>query len=70
MADWPTFEVGIYGFGDCYIEAPTKASARWCAASKCHEAGYGTSPVELIQRECAIIIDRQETELHAGAGCE
>lgn len=47
---WPTFEVGIYGFAECYVEAPTKASARWYAASKCHEAGYGESPIELIRR--------------------
>lgn len=53
-ADWPTFEVGLYGFGECYIEAPSRASARWCAASKCHEAGYGSSPIELIQRGVTI----------------
>lgn len=47
---WPVWEVGIYGFGDIFVEAPTKASARWWAASKCHEAGYGQSPIELIQR--------------------
>lgn len=47
---WPVWEVGLYGFGDIYVEAPTKASARWFAASKCHEAGYGRSPIDLIQR--------------------
>lgn len=50
MTDWPVWEVGIYGFGDIYVEAPTKASARWWTVSKCHEAGYGRSPIELIQR--------------------
>lgn len=48
--EWPIWEVGLYGFGDIFVEAPTKASARWYAASKCHEAGYGRSPIELIQR--------------------
>jgi hypothetical protein len=47
---WPTWEVGLYGFGDVYVEAPTAKSARWWAATKCHKAGYGESPVELIQR--------------------
>lgn len=47
---WPCFEVEIYGFGPIYVEAPTKTSARWFAVSKCHEAGYGRSPIELIQR--------------------
>jgi hypothetical protein len=50
MSEWPTWEVGVYGFGDFYVEAPTAASARWWTVSKMHEAGYGKSPVELIQR--------------------
>lgn len=50
VIQWPCWAVDIYGFGDVYVEAPTKASARWWAASKCHEAGYGCSPIELIQR--------------------
>lgn len=49
-ASWPTWEVALYGFSEVYVEAPSKASARWWAASRCHEAGYGRSPVELIQR--------------------
>lgn len=52
--DWPVWEVGIYGFGDIYVQAPTKASARWFTASKCHEAGYGRSPIDLIQRGVSI----------------
>jgi len=54
VGDWPTFEVEIDGFPDCYIEAPTKASARLWAATKCHEAGYGRSPMELIRRGITI----------------
>jgi hypothetical protein len=50
MSAWPVFEVGVYGFGDIYVEAPTKASARWWTVGRLHEAGYGSSPVELIQR--------------------
>jgi hypothetical protein len=54
LMEWPCWEVGIYGFGDIYVEAPTKASARWWAASACHEAGYGRSVIELIRRGVSI----------------
>lgn len=66
MADagsWPCWEVGIYGFGDVYVEAPTKASARWWAASRCHEAGYGRSPIDLIQRGVTV---REVSRMFAG----
>ncbi|SMC45574.1 hypothetical protein [Novosphingobium sp. B1] len=52
--EWPVWEVGLYGFGDIYVEAPTKASARWFAASACHDAGYGRSPIDLIRRGVSI----------------
>lgn len=50
VAGWPCWEVGIYGFRDIYVEAPSAKSARWWTASRCHEAGYGRSPIDLIQR--------------------
>lgn len=67
--DWPVWEVGLYGFGDIYVEAPTKASARWWAASKCHEAGYGRSPIDLIRRGAHIrkvdpVIARIMSDVH------
>lgn len=62
-ATWPCWEVGIYGFGDVYVEAPTKASARWWTASQCHEAGYGKSPIELIQRGITV---REVSRIFAG----
>jgi hypothetical protein len=50
MREWPTWEVGVYGFGDVFVDAPTAASARWWTVSRLHEAGHGRSPIELIQR--------------------
>lgn len=52
--EWQCWEVGIYGFGDVYVEARTSASARWWTASKMHEAGYGKSPIDLIQRAVTV----------------
>lgn len=46
--------VEIGDFSECHVRAITAASARWCAASACHNAGYGSSPVELIRRGCTV----------------
>lgn len=63
MSDWPTWEVGVYGFGDIFVDAPSKASARWYVVSQMHEAGYGRSPIELIQRGVTV---RQISRVMAG----
>jgi hypothetical protein len=58
------FAVGIDYFEEVAVEADTAASARWAAASACHEAGYGRSPLELIRRGCTVRpITRTEADI-------
>lgn len=64
--DRPIWAVALDGFAECYVEADTKVSARWRAASACHEAGYGTSPVDLLSRGCSVYPStRLEADLFA-----
>lgn len=44
------FVVEVSGFSEVVVEAPTAASARWFAAVKCHQAGYGAEPFDIIRR--------------------
>jgi hypothetical protein len=60
----PMFAVALDYFEEVAVEADTAASARWAAASACHEAGYGRNQIELIRRGCRVRpISRIEAEI-------
>lgn len=58
------FAVALDCFEEVAVEADTVASARWAAASACHEAGYGRNQIDLIRRGCAVRpISRVEADI-------